>query len=256
MAAISWLTLFASLCFRDLNIDKSIVEEDFARVSHRIFQRKPFVIRQLILAGAGLLAMAAGKVQAVTIDIGLGDPGKLLSEKTVAFSALNGTSLDGQSLPLDFIFSADEFVRVFTITTSYAVLVTLQTNGSGVVGFLHGTGHLLDQYGHGLCTPQTLGSASSSDASMAAGLFPLFSGEFTHPFDHYGVHYALELPVNSPISITGGEVRLYTYDGNGPFGIGPGLPIDIVPDTGGTLFFLGIGLMGLMAVRRRASAAA
>ncbi|PYI99444.1 MAG: hypothetical protein DME98_00665, partial [Verrucomicrobia bacterium] len=34
----------------------------------------------------------------------------------------------------------------------------------------------------------------------------------------------------------------------GPFGIGPGLPADIVPDTGSTAILLGLGFFGIILV--------
>ncbi len=203
---------------------------------------------QFALALIALLATAFGRVHATTIEIDLG-PAKTLSYDTaVAFDDFNGTPLLGQTFSLDFTFADDEFVRLFSVTKTYQTALTLQTDGEGLVGYLNGTGYLLDDQGDPLHTPQSLGRVSSSDAWMCAGLFPLWSGEVQTPFDGYGVHYDLTLPVNPSVEVTGAQLRLFAYGGEGPFGIGPGLPQNIVPDTGGTLLLLGLGLSMLMGL--------
>ena len=50
----------------------------------------------------------------------------------------------------------------------------------GFVGYLGGTGFLLDQQGHALTSPEDLGRASINNGSLAAGLFPFFSGRAEH----------------------------------------------------------------------------
>jgi hypothetical protein len=214
--------------------------------------RNTICLRTLILAAIALLVLAAASnIQAVTIQIDLGNPGTLTTDRTVAFDDLNGTSLLGQNLSVDFNFANDEFVRLFTVTSiSFGAFITLQTDGSGLVGFLDGTGYLVDQQGNPLQSPQPLGSASGSDGSMSAGLFPLLSGELSRPLDFYGVHYDLTFPLNPPVDVTAGEFRLFSD--TGPFGIGPGLPPDIVPDSGSTLLLVGIGLLGGIGLRSMA----
>ena len=64
------------------------------------------------------------------------------------------------------------------------------------------------------------------------------------PFDFYGVHLDLTFPTNSTVDVTGGQFRLLSN--TGPFGIGPGLPADIVPDTGSTAILLGLGFVGII----------
>jgi len=188
-------------------------------------------------------------VQAVTIGIDLGNFPTLTSQIEVPFDALNGVSLSGQTLSLDFMFTNGEFVRLFTVTNpSFTTLITLQTNGSGLVGFLDGTGYLLDQQGNALQTPQDLGSASGNDASMGAALFPLLPGQLQRPLDFFGIHYDLTFPSNSSVAITGGQFELITAGLNHDdrFGIGPGVPRDIVPEFGSTLFLFAMSLVGVL----------
>ena len=203
-----------------------------------------------ILATVAIIVLSAAKnVPATTIAIDLGSPSKLTSQIDIPFAALNGVSLNGQTLSLDFMFTNNEFVRLFTVTSpSFISLLTLQTNGSGLVGFLDGTGYLLDQQGNALQTPQGLGSSSGNDASMDAGLLPLLSGQLQRPLDFIGIHFDLTLPTNPSVATTGGELKLVS-EPNRVFGIGPGVPRDIVPDNGSTLLFFSIVLGGLIAAK-------
>jgi hypothetical protein len=207
----------------------------------------------LFLACIALLPLFAGHVKAKSVGIDLGDSRRVAFDTIIPFSDLNGTSLLGQSESLDFLFSEDKFVRLFSVTTAYSVLLVLQTNGGGLVGYLDGTGFLLGDHGDALQSPQLLGSASSTSASMAAGLFPLWAAGPARPFDHHGLHFNLHFPTNPSVEVTAGELRLSSHDGRGPYGIGPGIPRDIVPDLGGTVVLLGIALAGLMGMRSRTS---
>jgi hypothetical protein len=192
--------------------------------------------------------------RATNIQIDLGPPPVVSDDVTVPFADLNGTSLSGQNLSLNFTFSGAEFVRLFSATTAdFEVLVKLQTNSPGLAGFLDGTGFLIDQLGNPLQPPQALGSASSDDGLMAAGLFPLFAGAGApnRPFDFFEVHLDLTLPSNSSFLVTGGEFELLGSRG-GPFGVGPGVPNDITtPDTGSSFLLLCLGSLGPMLVRTR-----
>src|SRR5260370_29961472 len=123
--------------------------------------------------------------------------------------------------------------------------MTLQTSSSSSAGFLHGTGYLPDSLGNALeAPPETLGSASSSNGSMSVALLPTVGS----PLDFYDVHFDLTFPTN-PAVVTGGQFRLLSN--TGPFGIGPGLPADIVPDTGSTAILLGLGFVGIILMTHR-----
>jgi hypothetical protein len=214
--------------------------------------------RGAVKASALFAAMVAaaslgtvGSVRATTIGLDLGTAPHVTSKVTNSFDAMNGMALQGQTLSLDFRFSHGEFVRLFTVTSDpFVALLKLQTDSSGMVDFLSGTGFLVDQHGNPLEQPQQLGSASGDNGLLAAGLFPLLPGGLQRPLDFFGIHFDLTLPVDPFISITGEEF-LFKSDGNGPFGVGPGVPTDIVPDQGNTLFLLGLALLGPILARVR-----
>ena len=173
---------------------------------------------------AGIIAAISlgpiGSARATTIDLDLGTPPHVTSNVTNSFDALNGTALQGQTLSLDFTFSHGEFVRLFTVTSNpFVALLKLQTNSSGMVDFLSGTGFLVDQEGNPLQPPQQLGSASGDNGLLAAGLFPLLPGDLSRPLDFFGIHFDLTLPVSPFVSVTGEEF-LFKSDGNAPFEIG------------------------------------
>jgi len=210
-----------------------------------------------LLAGiiATLSLGTVGSARATTIDLDLGTPPHVTSKVTNSFAALNGTALHGQTLSLDFTFSHGEFIRLFTVTSNpFVALLKLQTNSSGMVDFLSGTGFLVDQHGNPLGQPQLLGSASGDNGSLAAGLFPLLPGDVQRPLDFFGVHFDLTLPASLSTSITG-EKFMFKSQGNGPFGVGPGIPSDIVPDHGSTLVLLSLALLGPILTRVRLSPA-
>ena len=135
---------------------------------------------------AGLTLGAVGSAPATTIDLDLGTPPHVTSNVTNSFDALNRIGLHGQTLSLDFRFSHGEFVRLFSVTSSpFMALFKLQTNSSGTVDSLHGTGFLVDKHGNPLEQPQRLGSASGSNGWLAAGLVPLLPGGRTERTPNY-----------------------------------------------------------------------
>ena len=197
----------------------------------------PFVAVALLT----LASSEAARGVTIPINLNLGPPGTLATDTTISFSDLNGTGLVGQNLSVDFVFTSSEFVRLFTATTDFLVSMTLQTNSSSSVGPLSGTGYLTDSLGNALEAPETLGGASSSNGSMSVALLPTVG----RPLDFYDVHFVLTFPTN-PAVVTEGQFRLLSN--TGPFGIGPGLPTNIVPDTGSTAILLGLGFFGIILV--------
>jgi hypothetical protein len=203
------------------------------------------------------------RVHAVPIGIDLGRSRVLTgtnpATNNISFDALNGTPLIG-NVSVDVRFNKNQFVRLFTATQPlFDALLTFETNGSGFVGFLQGTGYLLDAQGDAIPGFGVTGSASGNDASISIGLFPLLKDQngtpnidLARPFDFYGVHYDLTFPMNPSVQVTGGQFLLA---GNGiftPFAIGPGrIPRDIVAETNSTLVFLVLGLCGVIGVRAR-----
>jgi hypothetical protein len=196
-----------------------------------------------LFVAVALLTLASSETaRGITIPINLGPSGTLATDTTISFSDLNNTVLLGQNLSVDFVFTSSEFVRLFTVTTDFSVFMTLQTSSSSSVGLLSGTGYLTDSLGNVLGAPETLGSASSSTGSMTVGLFPTVG----RPLDFYDVHFDLTFPTNPAFHVTEGEFRLLSN--TGPFGIGPRLPADIVPDTGSTDILFGLGFFGIILV--------
>jgi hypothetical protein len=215
-----------------------------------------------------VLACFAGIAQAGSIEVDLGPAHTITTQTPGSFFAdLDGTALDGESLAVDFSFSNNEFGRIFTVTSSdFQASVKLQTNDLNFAGFLDGTGYLVDADGNAIPGYGVTGSASGSDGWMAISLFPLLkdddgtpNDDLQRPLDFYGVHFDLTFPdIDDPsIFVTSGEFWLSSPIG--VFGVGPGIPRDVVPDSGGTLLLFAVGLVfsigfgtALSSGRRRA----
>ncbi len=194
--------------------------------------------------------------RATVIGIDPGPAPTIASEAEVSFDDLDGTALLGQNISLDFTWTGGKFIRLFSSTNpSFATLLTLQTSGSGLVGYLDGTAFLVDQNSNQLGETLDLGSASKDDGSITAGFSPLLSAAVGTPLTFYGIHFELHfepiLPDNASLFVTGGTLDFRTA-GAGPndrFGIGPGVPADIVPDSGATFILLGLSLAALLATK-------
>src|SRR5262249_50692184 len=128
-----------------------------------------------------------------------------------------------------------------------------QTNGSGLLGFLDGTGHLSDINGNPIPGFGITGSASTDSGELFIGLFPLLKDKngtpntnLPRPLDFYDVHFDITFPNinNSSIFVTGGQFSLIDAS-RGGFVINP------VPDGGSTVSLLGCALLGLAALRRK-----
>ncbi len=209
-------------------------------------------------AGVAFVQFAAPGVQATVIETNLGTFPNITSQVGKTFTDLNGTSLSGHTMSLDFVFTNGTFARLFTVTRPlFSVSLQLQTSGVGNVGLLTGTGYLLDEAGNSLLSPQDLGSASGDDGSMRVGLFPLLSGQLEGPVDFYGVHLDLTFPTSLSVNIIEGYFDLIAagVSEDDRFGIGPGVPPDIVPDSGGTILLLGASIAAIVWLRSRTAAA-
>jgi len=224
------------------------------RPGHRTSLMKLLVAAMLGLAGAGQLHGTA-------IDINLGPPGVLTGINAqlgpISFSDLNGTPVNGSSLSLDFSFTNNEFVRLFSNTTPFfEVGLTLLTNAGtdpGVV--VNGTAYLVDQNGNALPGFGIVGRSSSSNGSTGIGLFPLLAdangtpnSSLTFPLDFYGVHFDFTLPNDPLVNVTGGDLTFFGAGPNSQFAVGPH-----VPDTGSTWLLFLIGTSGLLAAARMRS---
>jgi hypothetical protein len=218
---------------------------------YRAISLRGVVTASVLFAGvmAALSLGLIGSALATTIDLDLGTSPHISSEVVDSFDVFDGKHLQRQTLSLDFTFSHGEFVRLFTITSRpFIALLKLQTNGTEF-GRFGGTGFLVDQHGNPLQPPQQLGIASGNNGLLGASLLPLLPGDLQCPLDFFGIHFDLTLPRDPLVSITG-EQFLLMSNPNGPFGIGPGVPPDFVPDSGSTLLLFGIASFGLLALRQ------
>ena len=210
---------------------------------------------RLSVAIIAVLLVALGgvwKLRAITID--LGASGLTVGTDRIGFSEMNGTPVTG-TVSEDFVFAHHAFVRLFTVTdTSFCAIMSLQTSGSGLVGFLNGTGYLTDAHGNAIPGYGITGRASSSTGAMSLGFFPLLKDEsgnpneaLNRPLDFYGVHFDITFPdVDPSIETMSGQFFL-TASGT-TFGIGPHIPADVVPDAGSTALLLGLAMFVLCAL--------
>ena len=199
------------------------------------------------IIGALVLSAATAAATGITFDIGASTGVK--KEVSVPFGVLGGTSLQGQTLSINFVFGTGHFGRLFTATdSSLTAGLTLNTSAAGLAGFLDGTGYLFDLQGQQMIpleAPQQLGSASNGSGLMFASLFPLQSGGLNRPLDFFGIHFDLTLPDNPSVLISANSSFELFFSDNNPsarFGIGPGIPLDIIPEGTATLFLFSIGV--------------
>jgi hypothetical protein len=211
---------------------------------------RAFIVSALVFSFLSL-------TEAIPIGIDLG-PSRVLTGTNpttgpIGFDSLNGTPVNG-SISVEFLFANSEFVRLYTATQPlFAALIILQTNGSGFLGFLSGTGYLVDANGNAIPGFGITGSASGDNGSLSIGLFPLLKDKngtpnnaLQRPFDFSGVVLDFTFPSNPSVEVTSGQFVLSDSGTFTPFAIGPGpIPTDIVADQGSTLLLLMFSLLGL-----------
>jgi len=209
--------------------------------------------KKLLLAAAILVAHA-GALNATSIPINLGPTGVTPFFGT-SFNELNGVSLNGQSLSLNFVFT-DNFVRLLPPGSfrqtgeDFGIALILDTNANGLPGFASGSGFIFDQAGNPLQPAERLGSAASSEGEIVLGLFPLSDG--APPETNFsGFHVNIMLPDNPGFEITdehlellGGHIHGFPSD-RGQFGIGPH-----IADNGSTLALFAFALLTLSATSK------
>jgi hypothetical protein len=95
-----------------------------------------------LLLAAATLVVHTGTLKATSIPINLG-PTRVTSFFGTSFNELNGVSLNGQSLSLDFEFT-DNFVRLLPPGSfphtgeNFDIALILDTNANGLSGFASG----------------------------------------------------------------------------------------------------------------------
>jgi hypothetical protein len=209
--------------------------------------------KKLLLAAA-ILVVHTGPLNATSIPINLG-PTRITPFFGTSFNELNGVSLNGQSLSLNFVFT-DNLVRLLPPGSfphtgeDFDITLILDTNANRLPGFASGSGFIFDQAGNPLQPPERLGSAASSGGEIVLALFPL-SGGAPSDANFSGFHVNITLPHNPGFEITdeqlqllGGHIHGFPSD-EGQFGIGPH-----IADNGSTLALFASALLALGATSK------
>lgn len=200
-------------------------------------------MKKLLLAA---LVAVHCSLHAITIPLPLPSPPALVTEHIISFADLVGEELAGQTFILDFPCPSGTFIRLYPVSPTFNALLALQTDFSGLPGFISGLGSVLDPVGAPILT-EPLGAASSSSGLLAAGLV-LPALPVTPALDLYGFRYELSLPITPGAYVTSAELRLLA---RGPIGIGPGVPDEWpAPEGGDAAFMLCVGCFVILAGRR------
>ena len=204
------------------------------------------------LVAAAIFAAHSAALNATPIEITLGSA-RITPFFATPFNDVNGVSLNGQSLSLNFVFT-DNFIRLLPppgfpqTSVDFDISITLHTDAHGVPGFGSGTGFIFDQAGQPLQAPVDLGSAASDSGAIFLGLFPLLDRAPANAH-FYGFHMDITLPNNPGCEITdedlrlfGGQIQVADQVVQGQFGIGPH-----IADTGSTAILFAFALLVLSA---------
>jgi hypothetical protein len=207
------------------------------------------------LIAAAIFVAHGAALNATPIGISLGST-RITPFFATPFNAVNGVSLNGQSLSLNFVFT-DNFIRLLPppgfpqTAVNFDISVTLHTDANGLPGFGSGTGFIFDQTGQPLQAPEVLGSAANDNGAIFLGLFPLLDGVPANA-RFYGFHMNITLPNNPDFEITDADLRLFggqIQAGDrvvqGQFGIGPH-----VADAGSTATLFAFALLVLSAMSK------
>jgi len=189
---------------------------------------------------------------AIEIGIDLGSTGIVHGSRTVELLAPS-VQFEGQNIVFDFSFQNGEFIRLFTATKSFQMDAFFRINNAPLPPLnFAGSGYLTDNLGSQLGPAVSLQAFPVTDLVNEVGvdflLRPLTSNAV--PIDVYGIHLDLTLPNSPSFGFGKGPPGGITFDGN-VFGIGPGVPRDIVPDNGSTLLFLSLGSLVPIVARMR-----
>jgi hypothetical protein len=207
------------------------------------------VIIGLVLA-ASLLPVRLALATPIPID--LGSTGVIRGSDTVDLAVPN-IQFQGQTIAMDFSFQNGEFIRLFTATKFFQIDAFLRINNAPLPPLnFTGSGFLEDNQGGAVGPTITLQAFPVTDLGNQIGVDLLLRplGSNAVPADVHGFHLDLTLPDSPSFGFGSGPPGGVIFDGN-IFGIGPGIPHDIVPDTGSTRFFLAIALVGIFSIRKR-----
>jgi len=205
--------------------------------------------RYLVIIGFSS-ALATPAAFAVSIPVDLGPTGIVQGVRQVSVAAPN-VSFEGENIILDFSFQNGEFIRFFTATTFFQTDIFFRINNAPIPQNFTGSGYLIDKNGNALGPSVGLQAFPVTNLVSEVGVDLLLRPLTTNsvPADAYGINLDLTLPdspgfgfVNTPAP---GAI---VFDGN-IYGIGPGVPANVVPDGGGTFALLTLGI-GAVSVAR------
>ena len=196
------------------------------------------------LLGVLLVLGLGGGAQAVVIPIDPGNIGETFTNRSFAFTQLDGQNLDGSAVALDFVFAPKQLqvasMGVFNFQVSFEIPSLLTFVPPPASPFL------LDENGNSIPTSflasvgQTLGAPPNRITYGAFASLP--------PLSFQGVRFLITLP-----TFGAGQVSNARFDINGPSGdlLTVGAQSQQIPEPA-TLALFGFGLAGLgWAVRRR-----
>ena len=198
--------------------------------------------------------LVSGSVAVATpLWVDLGPTGVIHNSRTVDLCAPN-VQFAGQNIDIDFSFQKgnSQFIRLFTATNnSFQIDVFFRINNAPLPALnFAGSGFLTDNHGADLGPAVTLEAFPVTNHFHQTGVDLVLRSLTSDvvPDDVSGFHLDLTLPNSPGFGFGHGPPGGVTFDGN-IFGIGPGVPRDIVPDFGSTALFLTIALGGLISMR-------
>jgi len=173
----------------------------------------PLAIALLLLIPFGRVASA--NPITLTVNPGLVGP-TFEGARDLDFSfgsQLDGVTLSGQSMSLDFVFADGILARVSSSvegTLDLGVLLEVQTTANGFPGFAgpDTMGFALAPDGTPLQPPQSTGRGAGSDGTFFAGIFPTLA---VTNFEMSGVHFDIVFP-STGYMVTGGKIRVSSVD--------------------------------------------
>ena len=233
------------------------------------------MLRRALVSGLMVLWLGATPT-AGPISIDPGAAGSGFSYRALDFSDLAGTPLNGQTHSLDIVFKDSKFLVDMTLSIELFLNQTGDLGTSPATGYAV-SGYLLNSAGGALGSsasfilntqmpaqiwpgwPFTLAGQPLLPATVGFGLRP--SGAMVDnipgpdysidPLVFYGIHFDLQLPSSPGSTLIGSRLQFANFDS--PILLSPD-PIPQytvrVPDSGSTLFSLGMGLVGLRAWRK------